>query len=62
MAEGKVIGLNETQLGIVAPFFFADLMKRAIGMRNTEHALLAGVLFKSDQAKAIGLLIVFNCY
>lgn len=56
MAEDRVIGLNETQLGIVAPFFFADLMERAIGVRRTEHALLAGTLFKSQQARQIGLV------
>jgi len=56
MAEDRVIGLNETQLGIVAPFFFADLMERAIGTRNTELALLAGTLFKSQDAQKIGLV------
>jgi len=56
MAEDRVIGLNETQLGIVAPFFFADLMERAIGVRRTEHALLAGTLFKSQDAQQIGLI------
>jgi len=56
MAEDRTIGLNETQLGIVAPFFFADLMERAIGIRRTEHALLSGTLFKSQYAKTIGLI------
>jgi len=56
MAEDRVIGLNETQLGIVAPFFFADLMERAVGTRNTELALLCGTLFKSQDAQKIGLV------
>ena len=60
MAEDRVIGLNETQLGIVAPFFFADLMERAIGTRNTELALLAGTLFKSQDAQKIGLCSVYH--
>ena len=34
MARGKWgIGLNETQLGIVAPFWFADAMRPLMGQR-----------------------------
>lgn len=50
------IGLNETQLGIVAPFWFKDTMVNTIGTRQTELALMLGTLFTSEQAKAIGLV------
>jgi 3,2-trans-enoyl-CoA isomerase len=50
------IGLNETQLGIVAPFWFKDTMVNTIGTRQTELALMLGTLFTSQQALAIGLV------
>jgi len=50
------IGLNETQLGIVAPFWFKDTMVNTIGTRQTELALMLGTLFTTEQAKAIGLV------
>uniref|UniRef100_H2XSH7 Enoyl-CoA delta isomerase 1, mitochondrial n=1 Tax=Ciona intestinalis TaxID=7719 RepID=H2XSH7_CIOIN len=56
MVEGKTIGLNETLLGIVAPFFFADLMIAAVGRRHAEFALNNGYLYTSDEALKIGLV------
>jgi len=50
------IGLNETLLGIVAPFFFKDSMEATIGSRNTELALMLGKLYKTDEAVKIGLI------
>jgi len=50
------IGLNETQLGIVAPYWFKDTMVNTIGTRQTELALMMGTLFTSEQALAIGLV------
>jgi len=50
------IGLNETLLGIVAPFFFKDSMEATIGTRNTELALMLGKLYKTDEAAKIGLI------
>ena len=44
------IGLNETQLGIVAPYWFKDTMVNTIGTRQTELALMMGTLFTSEQA------------
>jgi len=41
MVEGKhTIGLNETQLGIVAPKWFRDLYISLLGYRQAELALL----------------------
>jgi len=50
------IGLNETLLGIVAPFWFKDTMLNTIGQRQTELALQLGTLFTADQALSIGLV------
>lgn len=50
------IGLNETLLGIVAPFWFKDSMLNTVGQRQTELALMLGTLFTADQALAIGLV------
>ncbi|XP_077980037.1 enoyl-CoA delta isomerase 1, mitochondrial-like [Glandiceps talaboti] len=57
MAKGKyTIGLNETKLGIVAPFWFIDSMKNTIGHRETEKALQLGTLYTADEALKIGLV------
>ena len=50
------IGLNETLLGIVAPFWFKDSMQNVVGQRQTELALMLGTLFTADQALSIGLV------
>jgi len=50
------IGLNETLLGIVAPFWFKDSMLNTVGQRQTELALMLGTLFTADQALNIGLV------
>ena len=50
------IGLNETLLGIVAPFWFKDSMLNTVGQRHTELALMLGTLFTADQAREIGLV------
>lgn len=56
MAPNYTIGLNETQLGIVAPFWFADVMLNTVGFRQTEMALQLGTLFKTEEALNIGLI------
>jgi len=39
--EGKnIIGLNETQLGIIAPKWFRELYISVLGYRQAEKALL----------------------
>ncbi|XP_041829929.1 enoyl-CoA delta isomerase 1, mitochondrial [Melanotaenia boesemani] len=50
------IGLNETQLGIVAPFWFKDTMVNTVGHRNTEMALELGLLYSPSEALKIGLV------
>ncbi|XP_073968738.1 enoyl-CoA delta isomerase 1, mitochondrial-like [Rhodnius prolixus] len=50
------IGLNETQLGIVAPQWFQDCLKNVIGVRKAEVALTSGHMFTSDEALNVGLV------
>lgn len=50
------IGLNETQLGIVAPFWFKDTMMNTVGHRTTEIALELGLLYNPSEALKIGLV------
>ncbi|KAK4016545.1 hypothetical protein OUZ56_031502 [Daphnia magna] len=57
MVNGKSkIGLNETKLGIVAPFWFKDTFVNTIGVRQSERALQLGSLFTPDEALKIGLV------
>ena len=57
MVEGKhTIGLNETQLGIVAPTWFRSLYIETLGYRTAEIALLRGTLFNAKKALEIGLV------
>ncbi|XP_011644021.1 enoyl-CoA delta isomerase 1, mitochondrial-like [Pogonomyrmex barbatus] len=57
MTEGKhTIGLNETQLGIVAPKWFRDPYISLMGYRQAELALLKGSLFKPEKALQLGLV------
>ncbi|XP_058142599.1 enoyl-CoA delta isomerase 1, mitochondrial-like isoform X2 [Dasypus novemcinctus] len=50
------IGLNETQLGIVAPFWFKDTLVNTIGHRATERALQLGLLFPPVEALQVGMV------
>uniref|UniRef100_A0ABM5EZI3 Enoyl-CoA delta isomerase 1, mitochondrial n=1 Tax=Pogona vitticeps TaxID=103695 RepID=A0ABM5EZI3_9SAUR len=50
------IGLNETQLGIVAPFWFKDTMLNTVGHRCTERSLQLGLLYSPREALKIGLV------
>lgn len=50
------IGLNETQLGIVAPSWFMATMKNVLPLRTAEMALTLGTLFPTDEALRIGLI------
>ncbi|XP_070562300.1 enoyl-CoA delta isomerase 1, mitochondrial-like [Ptychodera flava] len=57
MTRGKYrIGLNETQLGMVANPWVMDLMKQTIGNRESEKALSLGKLYTCDQALEVGLV------
>ncbi|CAF0705138.1 unnamed protein product [Brachionus calyciflorus] len=50
------IGLNETLLGIKAPFWFRDTMINTIGYRETEKALQLGKLYSPEEALAVNLV------
>ncbi|XP_033747399.1 enoyl-CoA delta isomerase 1, mitochondrial-like [Pecten maximus] len=50
MAPNYTIGLNETQLGIVAPFWFKDTICGVVGEREAEHALTLGIMYSTEEA------------
>ncbi|XP_066496816.1 enoyl-CoA delta isomerase 1, mitochondrial [Tiliqua scincoides] len=50
------IGLNETKLGIVAPFWFKDTMINTIGHRATERSLQLGLLYPAPDALKVGIV------
>lgn len=50
------IGLNETQLGIMAPSWFMATMKNTVSQRVAESALTAGTLFTTEEALKAGLI------
>ncbi|GAB3313579.1 enoyl-CoA hydratase/isomerase family protein [Luteimonas notoginsengisoli] len=57
MADGPYrIGLNETQVGLVAPDGIQRLMRRAVGAHRAECLLVSGELVESGQALAWGLV------
>jgi len=53
---GNTIGLSETKLGIVAPYWLADLMVNTIGYRQAEKALGLGLLYTPEKALDMGLI------
>jgi enoyl-CoA hydratase/carnithine racemase len=50
------IGLNETQVGLVAPAGIQQLMGRAVGKHRAGVLLATGELVDADRALAIGLV------
>jgi enoyl-CoA hydratase/carnithine racemase len=50
------LGLNETQVGLVAPAGIQHLMERAIGKHRAGVLLATGELVDADKALAIGLV------
>lgn len=56
MMPNYTIGLNETQLGIVAPKWFMASMKNVLPSRVAELALTQGKMFTTDEALKIGLI------
>ncbi|KAL4241127.1 dodecenoyl-CoA isomerase [Mactra antiquata] len=56
MVQNFTIGLNETQLGIIPPFWFVDSMEGVVGYRQTELACQKGLMMTTDQASKIGLV------
>ncbi|XP_056634612.1 enoyl-CoA delta isomerase 1, mitochondrial-like [Diorhabda sublineata] len=58
MLKNYTIGLNETQLGIVAPKWFIKSMVNVIGLRQAELGLMQGYMFSTDEALKIGMIDV----
>ncbi|GJQ79698.1 hypothetical protein Trydic_g5845 [Trypoxylus dichotomus] len=56
MVNNYTIGLNETKLGIIAPFWFMSSMKNTIGNRESELALTSGTLYSTEEALKVGLI------
>ncbi|NXU48823.1 ECI1 isomerase, partial [Turnix velox] len=50
------IGLNETQLGIVAPFWFKDTFVNVVGHRIAERSLQLGSLHPAPEALKLGIV------
>uniref|UniRef100_UPI00358E1EAE enoyl-CoA delta isomerase 1, mitochondrial n=1 Tax=Myxine glutinosa TaxID=7769 RepID=UPI00358E1EAE len=51
-----MIGLNETRLGIVAPFWFKDTLSNTVGNRTAELSLSLGAMY--TPAEALSLHVV----
>jgi enoyl-CoA hydratase/carnithine racemase len=57
MASGPFsLGLNETQVGLVAPDGIQHLMRRVVGAHKAERLLVAGELVLAEDALAMGLV------
>ncbi|MES2858184.1 MAG: enoyl-CoA hydratase/isomerase family protein [Pseudomonadota bacterium] len=57
MAEGPYrIGLNETQVGLVAPEGIQALLSRVVGPHRSERLLVSGALIDAKEALRIGLV------
>jgi enoyl-CoA hydratase/carnithine racemase len=57
MARGPFrLGLNETQVGLVAPEGIQFLMRRVVGPHRAERLLVAGEMVEAEQALAMGLV------
>jgi enoyl-CoA hydratase/carnithine racemase len=50
------IGLNETQVGLVAPEGIQQLMRRVVGVYRAERLLVAGEMVAAERALEIGLV------
>jgi enoyl-CoA hydratase/carnithine racemase len=55
-ARPFAIGLNETQVGLVAPEGIQQLMRRVVGIYRAERLLVSGELVPADRALEIGLI------
>ncbi|XP_065671104.1 enoyl-CoA delta isomerase 1, mitochondrial isoform X3 [Hydra vulgaris] len=57
MVDGKhTIGLNETLLGLSAPFWLAESLKLLVGHREAERMLSLGILSTPLEALKIGIV------
>lgn len=50
------IGLNETQVGLVAPEGIQHLMRRVVGAHRAEMLLVAGEMVDAERAATLGLV------
>ena len=50
------IGLNETQVGLIAPEGIQQLMQRVVGRHRAEVLLVTGELVDAERAQTIGLV------
>jgi enoyl-CoA hydratase/carnithine racemase len=55
-ARPFAIGLNETQVGLVAPEGIQQLMRRVVGVYRAERLLVAGEMVAAERALEIGLI------
>lgn len=56
MSAAGAIGLNEVQLGILVPKFWALLMSQLIGRKAADKLLTTGKMVNPQEAKALGLV------
>lgn len=57
LAEGKFkVGLNEAQVGLIAPMPVVYALQRLVGIREAERHLVAGDLISPEKALQIGLV------
>lgn len=57
MVSGRYrIGLNETQVGLVAPEGIQHLLRRVVGAHRAERLLVSGELVDGERALALGLV------
>lgn len=57
IAEGKhTMGLNETQIGLAAPYWLGESMKLLTGHREAERLLALSVLMKPQEALSKGVV------
>lgn len=55
-ARPFAIGLNETQVGLVAPEGIQQLLRRVVGIHRAERLLVSGELVPAERALDIGLV------
>uniref|UniRef100_A0A2M4BW00 Enoyl-CoA delta isomerase 1, mitochondrial n=1 Tax=Anopheles marajoara TaxID=58244 RepID=A0A2M4BW00_9DIPT len=56
MCPNFTIGLNETQLGIVAPTWFQASLRNTISRRESELALTLGKMYSTEEALKVGMI------
>lgn len=49
-------GLNETKLGLRAPYWLAELFRRTVGFREAELGLAVGKMYSPQEALSVNLV------